>query len=158
MHMHTHARLSRAERLSACCLYAALARGDGEKLADLAVAGGYKSKHMNREVMVKLLRFGNDTMGRDLLGEMNAAQFLDDIKATDPYYEAADNLVMVGFMSFRLRIVGLALNHPVVCSDWWGGIAEKELEREGVPYAMWDLEFMKQFNEGSIRLAKTAMR
>ena len=133
--------------------YAALARGDADMLYNIAVAGGYKSKHMNKEVpkpstpdptatftatytgprhihrhihrtpaatftatcassphlctergtelsapaealsarrvaaqvIVKLLRFGNDTMGRDLLGDKNAAQFMDDLKAQDPY-------------------------------------------------------------------------
>ena len=108
---------------------------------------------MNKEVIVKLLRFGNDTMGRDLLGDKNAAQFMDELKAQDPYEEAADNLVMAAFMSFRLRIVGLALNHPVVCSDWWGKIAEKELEREGVPYHTWDQPFMEKLNAGRIRMA-----
>ena len=108
----------------------ALARKDHDMLADLAIAGGYKSPKMDREVIVKLLRFGNDTLGRDLLGDKNVAQFMDELKATDPYEEAADNLVLVGFMSFRLRIVGLALNHPVVCSDWWGKIAEEELRTQ----------------------------
>ena len=56
------------------------------------------------------------------------------VEAEDPYTEIADNLVLVGFMSFRLRIVGLALNHPVVCSDWWGAIGERELAKAGVPY------------------------
>jgi len=56
-------------------------------------------------------------------------------------------------MSFRLRIVGLALNHPVVCSDWWGAIAEKELAREGCPYEMWDLAFMQKLNEGRLSIA-----
>jgi len=147
-------RLQRTERLSACIMYAALARGDADMLYNIAVAGGYKSKHMNKEVIVKLLRFGNDTMGRDLLGDKNAAQFMDELKAQDPYEQAADNLVMAAFMSFRLRIVGLALNHPVVCSDWWGAIAERELRREGVPYEMWNLEFMLKLNAGRLRIAK----
>jgi aarF domain-containing kinase len=146
-------RLKRAERLSACCMYAALARRDADTLYNLAVAGGYKSKHMDKEVIVKLLRFGNDTFWRDLLGDKNVAQFMDDLKAQDPYEQAADNLVMASFMSFRLRIVGLALNHPVVCSDWWGRIAEKELEREGVPYRMWTLDFMRELNSATINLA-----
>ena len=148
-------RLTREERLSACCLYAALGRADHDRIADLAIAGGYKSKHMDREVIVKLLRFGNDTMGRDLLGDKNVAQFIDELKAADPYEEAADNLVMSAFMSFRLRIVGLALNHPVVCSHWWASIAEAELRREGLPYEMWDLAFMRKLNEGRVRVATT---
>ena len=121
---------------------------------NLAVAGGYKSKKMDPDVIVRLIRFGNDSMGRDLMGDMNAQQFMDDLKARDPYEEVADNLVMVGFMSFRMRVVGLALNHPIVCSDWWGKIGEAELEKAGVPYESWDLPLMKEM-ASEVRIAKS---
>ena len=101
-------------------------------------------------------RFGNDTMGHDLLGDKNVAQFMDYLKAEDPYDEVADNLIMAGFMSFRIRIVGLALNHPVVCSDWWGEIAERELERAGMPYESWTLESMRKLNDGTLSMAKAS--
>ena len=68
-------RLKRAERLSACCMYAALARHDMDTLYNLAVAGGYKSKHMNKEVIVKLLRFGNDTFGTNCRGQHASAHY-----------------------------------------------------------------------------------
>ena len=45
--------------------------------------------------------------------------------------------VMVNFMSIRLRSVGLAMNYPVVVSSFWGTIAERVLEEEGLPYAVW---------------------
>jgi aarF domain-containing kinase len=181
-------RLEEGERLTACCLYAALARGDTEMLYNLALAGGYVSPATRRgdhklasEVVVKLMRFGNDTMGRDLMGarrppgrsprllgashpvarsagELNAAQFMDELKRLDPYEEVADNLVMVGFMSFRMRVVGLALNHPVVCSDWWGEIGERELARAGMPYHTWDIDRMRSLNEGHLRMATTEVR
>ena len=147
-------RLTKKERLTACCLYAALGRRDADKLVQLATAGGYKSKKMDKDVIVSLLRFGNDTMGRDLMGDMNAQQFMDDLKARDPYEEVADNLIMAGFMSFRIRIVGLALNHPVVCSDWWGKIGEAELEKAGVPYDTWDFALMKEM-ASEVRIAKS---
>ena len=57
-------RLSRSERLSACVMYAALGRRDEDVLLDLAATGGYKSKHMNKEVLLKLMRFGCDTFGK----------------------------------------------------------------------------------------------
>ena len=46
----------------------------------------------------------------------------------------------------------------VVCSDTWGAIAERELAREGVPYEMWTLDFMRELNKGSIRMASTKYR
>ena len=89
---------------------------------------------------------------------MNAAQFMDELKRLDPYEEVADNLVMVGFMSFRMRVVGLALNHPVVCSNWWGEIGERELARAGMPYDTWDIARMRSLNEGRLRMATTEVR
>lgn len=117
--------------------------------------GGYRPRPLRAQVIIKLLKFGNDTMGRELLGDKNPAQFMDELKAEDPWHEAADNLVMASFMSFRLRIVGMALNHPVVCSDWWGEIAEKELIREGLPYEMWTPELLREINQGTLNIAKT---
>ena len=93
---------------------------------------------MNKEVIAKLIKFGNDTMGRELLGDKNAQQFIGDLRAEDPYEEVADSFVMSTFMSIRMRVVGLALNHPVVCSDWWAKIADAELRRLGLPYHKWD--------------------
>ena len=52
------------------------------------------------------------------------------------------------------RIVGLALNHPVVCSDWWGKIGEAELEKAGVPYDTWDFALMKEM-ASEVRIAKS---
>jgi len=147
-------RLSTQERLSACYLYAALRRHDEEALLQLAVSGGYRSRYFRRDVITKLTRFGFDTMGKDLLGDRNAAQFVDHLKAEDPYEEVADNLVLASFMSIRMRIVGMALNHPVVCSDWWGEIAEQELRAAGVPYEDWTPELMAQMNDGVVRVVK----
>eukprot|EP00965_Chrysotila_dentata_P035571 1183752-Pleurochrysis_carterae.AAC.2 len=81
-------------------------------------------------------------------------QFVDHLKAEDPYEEVADNLVLASFMSIRMRIVGMALNHPVVCSDWWGEIAEQELRAAGVPYEDWTPELMAQMNDGVVRVVK----
>lgn len=43
-------RLRRSERLGACVLYCALARGDEDMLVTIAIEGGYKSRHFNRQV------------------------------------------------------------------------------------------------------------
>ena len=47
---------------------------------------------------------------------------------------------MSQLMSVRLRSLGLAMDHPVTCSDWFGPIALAELEREGLPYRTWTRE------------------
>ena len=62
-------------------------------LYDLAVAGGYKSKKMDQDVIIKLTRFSFDTFGRDLLQGKNLQQFMDECYAIDKYDQIADNLV-----------------------------------------------------------------
>jgi hypothetical protein len=45
---------------------------------------------------------------------------------------------MAQFLSIRLRALGLAVDHPITCSDWWGTMAEEALAAEGIPYEQWD--------------------
>ena len=47
-------------------------------------------------------------------------------------------LLLIALAMRSLRVVGLALNHPIVCSDWWAKIADAELRRLGLPYHKWD--------------------
>lgn len=131
-------RLSEKERISACVMFVALQRKDKEKLWQMAKMGGYKSKHMNPDVYYKLVQFGYDTWGKEVTGGLNVQQFMDDLKAKDPYYETPDNFVLASFMSVRLRALTLGMNHPVKCSEYWGEIAEQELNRLGLPYETWD--------------------
>jgi aarF domain-containing kinase len=77
--------LTREERLITCIMYAALARKDSQMILDVSVASGYKSKHMDKDVIMKLVRLGFDTFGRDLLGDKNTQQFIDELYAKDPY-------------------------------------------------------------------------
>jgi len=131
-------RLSERERISACVMFAALQRKDKDKLWQMAKMSGYKSKHMDPEVYYKLVQFGYDTWGKEVTGGLNVQQFMDDLKAKDPYYETPDNYVLASFMSVRLRALTLGMNHPVKCSEYWGEIAEAELHRLGLPYETWD--------------------
>ena len=146
--------LTREERVMTCIVYAALARNDSEMILDVSVASGYKSKHMRKDVIMKLVRLGFDTFGRDLLGDKNTQQFLDELYAEDPYEEVADNLVMAQFLSIRLRTVAMQMGHPVVCSHYWGKLAEKALEDEGLPYSYWNFDTLKAFMTDNVRIAK----
>ena len=137
--------LSRNERLSACLIFAALHRNDENFLYELCVSGGYKSKHGRKDVLMKLMKFAYDTYGNDLMKGKNVQQFMDELKAADPYEEASDNLVMASFMSIRLRSLALGMNHPVRCSDWWGPMAEEILINEGLPYESWDRDLLNKY-------------
>lgn len=138
-------RLTENERLAACVMYAALKRGDREKLWTMAKMGGYKSKHMDSDVLYQLQRFGFDSWGKEVTGGLNVQQFMDDLKRRDPWYETPDNFVLASFMSVRLRALTLGMNHPVKCSEWWGEIAERELVRMGLPYETWDEQQLSRY-------------
>jgi len=131
-------RLTEKERINACVLYAALHRNDVEMMYDMSTISGYKSKHGRKDVLMKLMQFAYNSYGKDVTGNKNVQQFIDDLKAKDPWTESPDNFVLASFMSIRLRSVALGMNHPVKCSDWWGPMAERILEEEGHPYESWD--------------------
>lgn len=138
-------RLNRNERLSMCLLYAAIGRMDEEKLFQLCDIGGYKSKYGRRDILMKLILFGYDSWGKDVTEGKNIQQFIDDMKAEDPWEEVPDNFVMAQFMSTRLRSLALGMNCPIKCSEWWGPIAEEVLVKEGHPYESWDHEKMIKY-------------
>eukprot|EP01043_Picozoa_sp_COSAG02_P017629 COSAG02_NODE_802_length_17030_cov_37.485500_14_plen_97_part_00 len=48
-----------------------------------------------------------------------------------------DNFVMAQFLSIRLRALALAVGQPIVCSVWWGPMAEEVLAQEGLSYEQW---------------------
>jgi len=138
-------RMSENERITACVMFVALHRKDKDKLWEMAVLAGYKSRDMNPEVYYKLVQFGYDTWGKEVTGGQNVQQFMDDLKAQDPWYETPDNFVLASFMSVRLRALTLGMNHPVKCSDYWADIAEQELQRLGLPYETWDKEQLLKY-------------
>jgi hypothetical protein len=46
----------------------------------------------NQSVIYKMTRFGFDTFGRDLLGDKNIQQFVDECFKADPWIETAVSL------------------------------------------------------------------
>lgn len=110
---------------------------------------------MDEDVIYKMTQFGFDSFGRDVLEGKNIQQFVDECFAADPWEETADNLVMVNFLSIRLRSVGLAMQHPVRCSTYWAPIAEQVLIEEGLPYESWNLEMMQEMTKGELRMASS---
>ncbi|KAG7344246.1 ABC1 family-domain containing protein [Nitzschia inconspicua] len=138
-------RFSRNERLTVCLIYAALARRDEARLYDLCKVGGYKSKYGKSRVVYKLFQFGYDSWGKDVTGDKNIQQFIDDLKKDDPWEEVPDNFTMAKLMSIRLRALAMGMNHPVRCSDWWGGIAEEVLRQEGLPYNNWTYDMIVKY-------------
>jgi aarF domain-containing kinase len=137
--------LTEKERIGACVMFAALHRRDEQMMIDMAQVSGYKSKYGKKEVLMKLMQFGYDSWGKDVTGGKNLVQFIDDLKAIDPWEEVPDNFVMCQFMTIRLRALALAMNHPITVSDYWGPIALEVLRREGLPYEKWDKDMLIKY-------------
>jgi len=146
--------LTQSERLAACLLYAALYKGDKEKIIQMVRVGGYRSKFFDHDVIFDVVRFAYDDYSRDLLKGRNIQQFMDELYSKDPWQEAPDNLAMAQFLSLRLRGVGMSLMFPVRCSEYWGPIAIEVLENEGTPYELFDEEMMKERLDDGLRSAK----
>ena len=144
---------TRNERLGVCLLYAALHKKDEEMLLNLVQVGGYKSKYGRSDVVLKLMQFGCDSWGSDVTGGKNIFTFTDELKAADPWHEVPDNFVMAQLMSVRLRSLGLSMGVPITCSQWWGEIALKALEAEGMPYETWDRAKLEE-NKVETRIQK----
>eukprot|EP01079_Euglenida_sp_SAG-EU17-18_P003563 gene3563-670_t len=132
--------LTHNERISICIQFVALMRNDVGMMMDMAKVGGFRSKYGKPETIEKLMQFGYNSWGKDVTGGKNLIEFMDELKANDPWEEVPDNFVMANFLTIRLRSLGLAMNYPIKCSDWWGPLAEKILKEEGVPYETWNLE------------------
>jgi aarF domain-containing kinase len=108
-------RLDRNERLSACMLFAALAKRDEQMLFQMCDIGGYKSKYGKRDVLMKLLLFGYDSWGKDVTGGKNIQQFLDELKREDPWEEVPDNFVLAQ-VSVWYNYVGVEVYHENIFS------------------------------------------
>eukprot|EP00948_MAST-09A_sp_MAST-9A-sp1_P000592 g592.t1 len=145
--------LTRGERLTACLLFAALGRKDKQALKNLSVASGYKSKYGNDEVLWKLMEFGFDSFGKDVTGDKNVQQFIDELYRQDPWEEVPENMIMAQFLSLRLRSMCMQMGHPVRCSHYWSKMAEDILIEEGCPYEMWTEDFAREIIKDDLRLS-----
>eukprot|EP01062_Namystynia_karyoxenos_P071465 TRINITY_DN66985_c0_g1_i1.p1 TRINITY_DN66985_c0_g1~~TRINITY_DN66985_c0_g1_i1.p1 ORF type:complete len:614 (+),score=244.91 TRINITY_DN66985_c0_g1_i1:82-1842(+) len=99
-------------------------------LIKFAREGGYVSKYFDPEVCWNISRFSLDSDGPDVTQGLNPQQFLDQQFAADPWSKTADEIVMPTRMSFMLRGVGLALNHPVSIGAHFAPVAERVLTAE----------------------------
>lgn len=147
-------RLTRAERLTACALFAALKRRDKDMIKNIALAGGYKSKYMDMDVIFTLVEFGFDSFGRDVTNGKNIQQMMDELYAKDPYEEVAGNLIMSQFLTMRLRSMCMQMGFPLRISHYWGDVAEHILKEEGCPYEAWSLQFATDIMKDDVRMVK----
>jgi aarF domain-containing kinase len=127
-------QLTLHERLYLAKMVVAIGKGDKDRLKQLAIAGGYRSQKLDREVIWKMSLFALDRDGRDLTGDLNVQQFMDAQFSLDPWQSVNNAIIMPSRVSVLLRGIGLMLNHPVSVLSVWGPAAEKLLARHGLTY------------------------
>lgn len=127
-------RLTLNERLYLAKMVTALRHGDRARLRDLAVQGGFRSKHLDPDVIWNMSVFALDRDGRDVTGGLNIQQFMDEQFAKDPWEAVNSAIIMPSRVSVLLRGLGLMLNCPVSVLSAWGPAAEALLARHNLSY------------------------
>eukprot|EP01127_Copromyxa_protea_P023278 TRINITY_DN8681_c0_g1_i1.p1 TRINITY_DN8681_c0_g1~~TRINITY_DN8681_c0_g1_i1.p1 ORF type:complete len:554 (-),score=122.57 TRINITY_DN8681_c0_g1_i1:70-1731(-) len=106
----------------------ALANDDKEKLIDILWNEiGAKGKYGKKDVAYRLATFWYDRNTKDILGDMNIAEFLDWAQAEDPVEKVHPEFVMVSRVSVLLRGMGNAFGLQLRTTDFWRVYAERVL-------------------------------
>jgi hypothetical protein len=66
-------------------MYAALGRRDVDVLHAICDHIGYKSKYGKKAIIHKMMQFGYDSFGPEVLGDKNVMQFSDEMSLEDPW-------------------------------------------------------------------------
>ena len=61
--------------------YAALGRADADMLQAICDCSGYKSKYGKKEIMHRMMQFGYDSFGPEVLGNKNVMQVCNSLRS-----------------------------------------------------------------------------
>ena len=86
-------------------------------------------------------------------GQQLAAARMQAFDGVTTALELEAGTLPVGLAYERAAKEGRPINYGFSAAWVFGRIAEKELEREGVPYRMWTRDFMRELNSATINLA-----
>ena len=89
---------------------------------------GLVTRHMNHDVIYKILAFFHDRDTADVTGDRNIQQFLDWADQQDPIESLDDDYVLVGRVSLLLRGLGNAFNLKLRVTPYWKGEAQRLLK------------------------------
>ena len=78
--------------------------------------------------------FWNDRGTKDVVGDMNIAEFLDWAQAEDPVDFVDPEFVMVSRVSVLLRGIGNAFGLQLRTTDFWKPFAEQVLDDNHLRY------------------------
>jgi aarF domain-containing kinase len=123
--------ISLEKRLKYAQLISHIAREEKTQTCDHATTHmGLKTKHMNYDIIYKLLAFFHDRDTDDVTSGMNIQQFMDWANEVDPIIDLDDDYVLCGRVSLLLRGLGNAFNLKLRVTQYWKEEAERLLKTE----------------------------
>ena len=127
-------QLTKPQRLLLCKLIIALANDDKQRIVDLMVESGFRTKHMNPEVLYLYSKVSFDEDNSEITKGLHIQEFMEHLDATDPVEELVKEYVMVSRVSIILRGLAHAIGQARSVAKVWKPIAEKVLKREEKDY------------------------
>ena len=124
--------LSLDKRLAYAKLVTRLAEKDEEGTVRQSWDMGLRTKHMNKEIIYKLLCFFHDRDSEDVTGERNIQQFLDWADGIDPIVDLDEDYVLVGRVSILLRGLGNAFGIKLRVAPYWKKEALRLMRIHGI--------------------------
>lgn len=128
-------RMSLEDRIVYAKLIVALNRDDRDEVVRImSDEVGFRTKHMNKDIIYRTAAFFNCRDSDDVTLGMNVSAFMEWLERSDPVVRINDEFVMVGRVSVLLRGMANAFGLKVRVSDYWKEEAEMLLQSQGINY------------------------
>lgn len=128
-------RLSLKDRIIYAKLILALHREDRpEVIRIITQEVGFRTKHMNEDVIYRSIVFYNDRDDPELMMNMNVHHFMEWLEAQDPPVQVNDEFVLLARVSILLRGMAHGFGLKLRVSDYWSVEAEQFLKSQGIDY------------------------
>jgi len=123
-------RLSDDVRHLFCKLVIALDDDNKEEIVRLSKEAGYKSKHMNQDIIYKYAKVAYDEDNPQITEGRHIQLFMEYLEDTDPVDQLPEDLIMIARVSIMLRGLAHNLQQPRSAARLWRPLAEDVLRRE----------------------------
>lgn len=123
-------RLSNDHRHLFARIIIALANDDKKQIVELMKEAGYKSEHMDEDVIYLYAKVGYDEDNKELTNGRHIQVFMEDLQRRDPIIELPRDFIMIARTSTFLRGLSHALKQPQSVAKIWQPIAKKVLKEE----------------------------
>ncbi|GMH61085.1 hypothetical protein TrST_g378 [Triparma strigata] len=118
------------DRVTLSEMIVALVEDDDERIADIIIRAGYKTKRGDRRLAAKYARIVLDSNDKKYTDGKHVQMFMEDLQKKDPIQDLPREFVMVSRVSLMLRGLGKAIGQERSVAQAWVGHARKVLKME----------------------------